>query len=174
MNRKDYFALGVIYRKIILLSLAYLIFLYIPFFFLIKNTLDNQLLFKSLEVQDAYVKCRNLSFSLESNQSLKLVNKEFYFEKVLSNRFNETASHFNHLGDSHPKPHSEDIEEYKGEDFLIKSEEILGDKIKENKVTNNAEDNSVPLIKGYIDNLLHFQFLYFFVLLIRIFNKPIQ
>jgi len=243
MNKKDYFSLGVIYRKIIFLSFAYLIVFYVPFVYVIKSTLNNQLLLKSLEINDVCVRySRSLSLGAATNNfnyTMRFGNKKInrfirirnetqdYYDIVknqegfnnidrgiianslLAREENESRNMLNNT-DNHKDTNNRkrdsgavnllynnnESKTYQKQEALVivmREDAIAIDKSqkKPNKndeaghsdtdfdtdaynATKKLNSNATIIINENINGLLYFQYLYFFVFLIRIFNKPIQ
>jgi len=182
MKTKDYFSIGIFYRKIILISLAYLIIFYFPFVYFFQQSFNNLLLRKSIDIDKFLSNFNNNTVIKNNNASKDLIN----FNSNLNNDPDNIKLNKIKYSKSHENSNVEDIDIFKrnrdneikiNEESLLFSQRNLRDFYHENFANNNDILND-KINNIYIENeikeLNKFQYLYFSVLLIKIFNQLIQ
>ena len=97
MNNKDYFSLGIFQKKIIFISVIYLILFYIPFILLVQISFNAILLNKSLYVQEILKKSDYFPGKNFTNENINFSFSEYLIKNNLTNItfFNQTENILN-------------------------------------------------------------------------------
>lgn len=182
MNKKEYFFLGIFYRKIILLSFLFLLLFFFPYIFLFQKTMNNLIKNKSLAIED-FLSSKNynpyLNSTADGNARIFILKDfEQYNKNYLKNEFFESVNNITlqnkmEIKDNNKNnyPTSSNIS-ITNKSFSSTHHPKKSNITFEIEIKENFENKTYFLTLFEILNF--YQYIYFAILLIKIINKPIQ